>query len=84
MNNTTKTNTISRTTAVNYINTSKGRRFTVTFTKGDGSTRSLNGSRKNQTPIGNIIMRVTNLGYRTVNPKTITELRINGSVYRVK
>lgn len=78
------TTTISRTTAVNYINDSKGRRFTVTYTKKDGTTRSMNGSRKNQTPLGNITMNVTNTGYRTVNPNTITELRINGSVYRVR
>lgn len=83
-NTTNKTNTISRTTAVNLINTSKGRRFTVTFTKTDGTSRTMNGSRKNQTPLGNITMRVTNLGYRTVDPTRITELRINGTIYRVR
>lgn len=84
----TKTTTISRTTAVNLINTSKGRRFTVTYTKNDGTTRTINGSRKNQTPLGNITMKAIHsqrsIGYRTVNPNTITELRINGMIYRVR
>jgi hypothetical protein len=90
MKNTTtnKTTTISRTTAVNLINASKGRRFTVTYTKNDGTTRTINGSRKNQTPLGNIRMKAIqsqkSIGYRTVNPNTITELRINGMVYRVR
>lgn len=77
-------NTISRTKAVQLINSSKGRRFTVTYTKQDGTTRTMNGSRKNQTPLGNITMNVTNTGYRTVNPNTITELRINGKIYSVR
>ena len=84
MKNTTTKTRISRTTAVNLINDSKGRRFTVTFTKNDGTTRTMNGSRKNQTALGNITMKVTNQGYKSVNPNTITELRINGMIYTVR
>lgn len=85
MNNKTKnTAVISRTTAVKFINNSKGRRFTITFVKNNGVSRTMNGSRKNQTPLGNIVMNVTNQGYKTVNPKTITELRINGNIYSVR
>lgn len=82
MNN--KRNTISRTKAVELINNSKGRRFTVTFIKNDGTKRTMNGSRKNQTALGNITMSVTNKGYRSFNPHSITELRINGNIYNVR
>lgn len=78
-----RTNRISRTKAVELINNSKGRRFTVTFTKKDGTTRTINGSRKNQTPLGNITMRVPNEGYKTVNPNTIVGLNINRNTYIV-
>lgn len=74
---------ISRTKAVSLINNSKGRRFTVTFTKLNGTTRTMNGSRKNQTPLGNITMIVPKLGYRSFNPNTLVELRINKNTYRV-
>jgi len=84
-NTTTMTATrISKTKAVELINNSKGRRFTVTFTKKNGTLRTMNGSRKNQTSLGNITMTVTNRGYRTVNPNTITELKINRNTYIVK
>ncbi len=77
--------TISRTKAVELINNSQGRRFTVTFTKKDGTTRTINGSRKNQTNLGNItIYSVKDKGYRSVNPNTITMLKINKTVNKVK
>lgn len=78
--------TISRTKATELITTSKGKFFTVTFTKLNGTTRAIN---------GNTTGRMTNLGYlyiwstkdkayRTVNPRTITGLSYNGITYKVK
>ena len=77
-------NIISKTKAVSLINNSKGKRFTVVFTKQDGTIRTINGSRKNQTPLGYITISVPNKGYRNVNPNTMKELRINGSVYKIR
>ena len=85
-NKTKKSNTkrISRTEAVKLINNSKGRFFTVTFVKNNGNTRTINGSRKNQTPLGNITMySAKDKGYRTVNPNTIKSLSINDTMYVV-
>lgn len=85
-NKTTKSNTkrISKTKAVALINNSKGRFFTVTFVKNNGTTRTINGSRKNQTPLGNITMySAKDKGYRTVNPNTIRSLVINETTYVV-
>jgi hypothetical protein len=81
----TRRTSISRTQAINLINNSKGRRFTVTFIKNtNGEIRTLNGSRYNQTPLGNITMSIPNKGYRSFNPNNLLELRINGYNYTVK
>lgn len=81
----TSTKRISKTTAVEMINNSKGRFFTVTFVKGNGDERTINGLRKNQTPLGNITMySAKDKGYRTINPNTIKSLIINSTTYVVK
>lgn len=74
---------ISRTEATTLINNSRGKRFTVSFTKSNGEPRTYNGSRKNQTALGNITMRVPNKGYKSFSPSNMTGLNINGSKYLV-
>jgi len=75
---------ISATKAVELINNSKGKRFTVVFTKANGTDRTINGSRKNQSPLGNISMYSTkDKGIRSFNPHNLKELRINGNIYKI-
>jgi len=74
---------ISRTEATTLINNSKGKRFTVSFTKLNGELRTLNGSRKNQTALGNITMRIPNKGYKSFSPSNMTALNINKTKYIV-
>jgi len=86
MNKTTKTITplrISRTEATTLINNSKGKRFTVSFTKINGEARTLNGSRKNQTPLGNITMSIPKVGNKQFSPSRMTGLNINKTKYLV-
>jgi len=82
---TTKPTVISRTKAVGLINTSKGRFMTVTFTKEDGTSRTINGIRKNQTPLGDItIYSMQDKGYRSFKPSNITALKLNSQQYKIR
>jgi hypothetical protein len=82
------TKTISKTTAVELIKSTKGRFFTVTFTKSNGNKRMINGNYKNTPSNGNLgYLRVYSMkdkGYRNVNSQTITGLTYNGMTYRVR
>lgn len=78
--------TISKTRAVELINTSKGKFFTVTFTKAGGTARTINGNTKGKmTNQGYLnIYSMKDKGYRNVNPRTLTALSLSGTTYKVK
>lgn len=78
--------TISKTRAVELINTSKGKFFTVTFIKAGGTTRTINGNTKGKmTNLGYLnVYSMKDKGYRNINPKTITALSLSGNTYNVK
>lgn len=79
--------TISRSKAVEMIESSKGKFFTVTFIKKNGSSRTINGNFKkgNVTKLGYLnIYSMPDKGYRNINPQTITGLSINNINYKVK
>ena len=78
--------TISKTRAVELINTSKGKFFTVTFTKAGGTTRTINGNTKGKmTNQGYLnIYSMKDKGYRNVNVRTISALKLNGESYKIK
>ena len=87
INRMSRTNRISRTKAVELINNSKGKFFTVTFKKKNGDLRMINGNFKkgNFTPLGYLsVYSAADKGYRQVNPKTITSLSVGGTEYKVK
>lgn len=80
-------NRISKTAAVELIKKSKGRFFTVTFEKKTGDVRVLNGTVKADTFMNNqgyINVKESNGDIRQINPRTITELKINKECYIVK
>lgn len=85
-NNNTKTT--NRTNAVTMITETKGKFFTVTFKKANGQVRTINGNYKTPrrpNPLGYLnIYSMKDRGYRNVNPQTITEVRVNNIVYKVK
>ena len=76
----------------NFIEQTKGRFFTVTFIKKDGTQRTLNGrvgvtkhlkggvSRAGDQYI--TVFDVKNGGYRSVNKDTIKEIKFGKEVYR--
>jgi hypothetical protein len=80
------TKTISRTKATELINGTKGKFFTVTFTKANGQMRSINGNTKGKTTnLGYLnIYSLKDKGYRNVNPRTITSVSLSGIIYKVK
>jgi hypothetical protein len=88
-----KGGSISRTKAMDLIQNSKGRFFTVVFDKKDGSERKLVGQySKNMSlsPLGYINVRDTvatrakaNSTIKSVNLQTIKEIKINNTVYKV-
>lgn len=86
-----KNNTIKRTNktnAVNIITTkTKGRFFTVTFITKDGYIRTINGNYKKSKKLNlgylNIYSAKDN-GYRTVNTRTIKELKFKNITYKIK
>lgn len=82
-----KVKTITRTTAVELINKSKGRFFTVTFTKKDKNMRTINCNKRKDstTALGYIrVYSTQDKGYRSINPLTISKLVFNGVTYKVK
>lgn len=83
-----KVRKVSRTEAVNMITATKGRFFTVTFKKANGTIRTINGNyktprRPNALGYLNIYSAKDN-GYRNVNPQTIMEVKVNNNIYKVK
>ena len=78
------TKTISKTKAVDLINETKGRFFTVTFMKKDGKERTMNGNRKGITNLGYISMNVPKVGVRNVDPRTLKTIKVSGVIYKVK
>lgn len=82
-----KATKISKSKAVSLIKESKGRFFTVKFLKKDKSVRILNGNVKLANFMNNqgyINVKEKNGDQRQINPRTIQELRISGSLYTVK
>lgn len=86
MKNNTKTT--NKTTAVNLITNSKGKFFTVTFVKKNGTTRTINGNYKQPkkpNPLGYLnVYSMSDKGYRNINPTTIKAVSINNTTYTVK
>jgi hypothetical protein len=77
---------ITRTKAVELIENTKGRFFTVTFTKKDNTERTMNCNHKKNaiTKLGYVTVKVPKLGYRNINPQTISKLVVAGQTYNVK
>lgn len=78
---------ISRTEAVELINNTKGRIFTVQFTKKKGEERIMNCNKRTGGPtkLGYIpVNDLVNKGIRNVDPRTISKLVISGTTYEVK
>ena len=76
------------------LESSKGKFFTVTFTKKDGSTRVLNGrlgvtkhlkgGKKTVTQENYLtVFDTQKKAYRTVNVDTVQSVKVNGNEYRV-
>lgn len=79
--------TISKTKAVEIINSTKGKFFTVTFTTKDNRVRTINCNKKanSTTSLGYIrVYSTKDKGLRSINPHTITELKYNNTIYKVK
>jgi hypothetical protein len=78
---------INRTKAVELIESSKGKFFTVTFMKKNNMTRTINCNYKkgSRSPLGYMnVYSLADKNYRNINPQTITKLSINGNTYMVK
>lgn len=78
---------ISRTAAVDLIKSSKGRFFSVTFTKNDGTQRTLNGNVKSKDlldSMGYVKFKSSKEGHKLINPRTIKSVKINKVVYTTK
>ena len=82
-----KNKKISRTQAIEVIKNTNGKIFTVTFTKNNGTERTINGNVKGNsiTPLGYInIYSMSDKGYRNVNSRTIKSVSFNKVNYIVK
>lgn len=78
---------VSRSKAVELIKGSKGKFFTATFTKKDGSSRTINCNYKSGSTTNMGYIRVYSMkdkGYRTINPQTLKALVINNNTYTVR
>lgn len=85
--NTYKMTRISRTNAINALLNSKGKFFTVTFKKTNGSVRTINGNCKanSLTRLGYLTMySFKDKSYKNVNTRSITSVSINNTVYTVR
>lgn len=83
-----KVATISRTNAIDKILNSKGRFFTVSWTKKNGEPRTLNCQKAagaDVTPFGYIrVNRTARKGQALVDTRTINQLSIGNNVYKVR
>lgn len=87
-------NRILRTTALNLMKNNKGRFFTATFIKKDGSNRTINCQYvKNQIPstLGYVLVKEAKLlksgdkePIRNVNLQTLDTLKVGGQIYTIK
>jgi methyltransferase-like protein len=83
--NPTKTR-ISKTKAVDILKETKGRYFGVTFTKKDGSVRKMKCKMEISTPspLGYILVKdVKENTPKSLNLQTLSEIRMNGTIYLV-
>lgn len=77
--------TISRTKATELINNTKGKFFTVTFRKQNGTERTLNGKYNTTTKLGYLnIYSMKDKGFRNVNPRTLLSLKVDNKTYFIK
>jgi hypothetical protein len=88
-NTKTQSNVLSRKDALTKIQNNRGHYFTATFVKkSDGSVRVLNcqyDKSLNTTPSTQIKVKAgSGQGIKSINLNTLSELRIAGSVYKVK
>lgn len=79
---------ISKTKALEAMAASNGRFFGVTFTKKDGSLRTMTCKFRHSTPLGYIEVSEQNVGkesgrIRRINMQTIESLRIGGKLCKV-
>lgn len=96
-----KPKSIGRVKAAELINNSKGRIFTVVFTKVDGTLRTMNcrkgvvkgivkevNRKKKAVDTENLglitVYDMQEKGYKKVNLQTISSLKINKEIYKVK
>lgn len=95
LNKQMKQTTITKSRAVELIKNSQGKFFTVSFMKKDNTERTINGrikvtknskgGKNPATELGYISMYSNkDDGYRNVNSQTLTSLKINGNIYKVK
>ncbi len=79
--------TINKTKAVELIEGSKGRFFTVTFLKKNNTERTINANFKKgaKSPLGYLnVYSIADKGYRNINAQTIRAVVINGDTYNVR
>lgn len=88
MKNKITTNTrVNRTQLVDLIKSTNGKFFTVTFTKANGTQRTINGNVKKNSvsTLGFInVYSMKDKGYRNVNSQTIKSVSFNNTTYTVR
>jgi|LakMenEpi03Aug12_release.lakeMendotaPanAssembly.Ray.scaffolds.fasta_scaffold771024_3 hypothetical protein len=78
---------ISRKQAVKTIEDNKGKFFTATFKKKDGSLRTINCVRKNKatTKLGYLnVYSIQDKDYRNIDPRTLVRLNIEKKKLKIK
>ena len=83
----TKVAKTTRTKVVAMITNSKGKFFTVTFTKKDNTRRTINANYKtgNTDTLGYLnVWSTKDKEYRKINPQTLISLTIDGTTYSVR
>jgi len=81
-----KNKKISKSRAVELMQNSGGKFFTVTFEKADGTDRTMNGRVRKKDFMsrqGYVLVRIAGNKTRSVNPRTISALKINKQSFRV-
>lgn len=78
---------ISRQKAVETIENNKGKFFTATFKKKDGSVRTINCVRKNKatTKLGYLnVYSIQDKDYRNIDPRSLLNLNIENKKFKIK